>query len=383
MIAPLFVLLAAAAPPQEAPPAAEWPTLNRPEVAVNEDLLTRRRIERQLKKAGEEQAVSTREEKLRLQVEIVQTAVEELVLRQAGEDLGQPKEAVDRFLDNVWEEQMERSGGLHEFSLKLAADDESSIEQREELEGDVYRWTYTRVITGNEPGKDGRLIADRFVRPGERRRLYDSMERTGLGLGMIGGKPPTFVLQQLLLVVEEGGPSVADLRRQADELRQRAVAGEDFHTLVNTYGAQKGPNSISSDVTADTLARHGPELAAFGEKAVVGAISPVGPVRDPLRGRIQGWRILRVLESRPKEVPAFDDLDVQRRLELVAQRQLDDRRRSTALEDLLRSAYVWSPDLERAKAEREAAERAQAAEEAAEKAAEEAVEPEAEKPSEP
>lgn len=350
----LALLLALPRAGQEVP-SGGWRTLNRPEVAVNEDLLTTRRIDRQLARARQMQPVSTPEEELRLKAEIVRGAVEELALRQAGEDLGQPKEAVERVLDNVWKNQIERSGGIHQYSLKLAEEEEGSLEKRQELQGELYTWTYTRMITGQEPGKGGRVIADRYVRPGERRRLYDGMARSGQGLGQIGGRSSTFVLQQLLLLRGRDGDLVA-LRRQAEELRKRSLEGEDFYALVNAHGAQKGAESLTGEVSADALARLGPELAEFAQSAKVGDISPVNPVRNFARGRIEGWRVVRVLEARPGTVPAFDDLEVQRRLELVHQRRLDEFRRAQALERLLGSAFVWSPALERA--EREAAERA-------------------------
>ena len=351
----LTLLLQLAPTGQEGAAASGWRTLNRPEVTVNEDILTTRRIDRQLARARQVQPVSTPDEELRLKADIVRGAVEELALRQAGEDLGQPKEAVERVLDNVWNNQIERSGSIHKFSMKLESEEEDSIQKRSDLEAELYTWTYTRVITGHEPGKDGRLIADRYVRPGERRRLFDGMARTGQALGQIGGRPASFVLQQLVLERTRDSDPVA-LRTLAEELRQRALAGEDFHALVNAHGARKGAESLSGDISADTLARLGPELAEFAQTAKVGDISPVSPVRDFARGRVEGWRVVRVLEARPGEVPSFDDLEVQRRIELVAQRRLDELRRAEALQRLLRSAYVWSPALERAeRAEREAA----------------------------
>jgi hypothetical protein len=351
-----FLPLVLALAPQggEAPPAR---SVNRVELIVNTDLITRRQLVRQLTKAREQRPVTTNEEALRLQVEIVQGAMESLLLRQAGEDLGQPKEAVERVLENVWKNQIERSGGLQEFSLESDGQDQSTLERREKLESDIYTWTYTRVVTGNEPGRDGRVIADRYIRPGTRRRLYDYMGRTSDGLGRIGGRPMTIVMQELVLLLEPGGEQgerrerIQKLHAEANALRERALAGEDFNALVNEFGALKGSGSLHPDLPLDRLRRSFPALADFALGASVGDISPVLAVRDTERGPLQGWRVVRILESRPAEPPPFDDLVVQRILERVAEDQLDARRRDDALPELLRSAYVWSPDLERARAE--------------------------------
>lgn len=343
---PYATLLALLA--QDAPPADRGPqgrVLNRVEFVVNGEVVTRDQLQRAMRSAQERRPVTTPEERQALQHQIVMGRVQELLLVQAGEDMGGEAEAVERMVDDWWDHLIERAGGVREYSESLERNEQDSLRQRQQLTEELYLYSYQRVVTGQEPGPEGRPYVDRHLRPGTIRRVYDDMVRNGRALEEIGGQSRTFVFQLLVLGVDQED-ELEPKYRQAKDLHARAVGGEDFNALVDAYSDLSGNRSVETGMQMGKLDVLGDEVFRWARTAEAEAISPVHPVRDPQTLGIVGWRILRVMEVRPAVVPPFEALETQMRIEAMLARRRDERLTSLALQDLFEVAYIH-PDRER------------------------------------
>ncbi len=123
-------------------------------------------------------------------------------------------------------------------------------------------------------------------------------------------QPYTLVqLRQILVrVPDTANDEEADsLRRLASEIRQRAVAGEDFAELAGMYSQDPGGASRGGSLGWVARGRLVPELEAVVFHMAANSISE--PVKSPL-----GYHIVEVTG---REAPEFDEISEEYRLEVT------------------------------------------------------------------
>ncbi|MDP6410832.1 MAG: hypothetical protein QGI46_15770, partial [Planctomycetota bacterium] len=165
--------------PAEAPPPArgQWSLLNGVEVVVNGDVLTRRRLERILRREVRRYGITTRGEFEQLREMIYRNSVDNLLMRQGGADLDLDASAIDRLVARWWDSRTATAGGVQAMQETLEEQLLNAADQREIYSENVMRYRFENTVTGRDLGPRGRVIQDRFVRPGERQAAYRQMCR--------------------------------------------------------------------------------------------------------------------------------------------------------------------------------------------------------------
>lgn len=376
--------------------------LDRVEIVANTDCITLRALDRKVDADQRMTAVSLEEEYLMLRNTIALESVNDLLKRQAGEDLGYDKAMVQARVNDMWEEQVERDGGVTKSTRKLTENSETVLEKREELEGELYASSWTWSVLGREAGPGGRPMFDRFERPGQMRQRYTRMQLTGVGatdaLGSVGATPAVYEIQVMLLNPQQFG----GMQQAFDKARELGAAFQgdliDWDDALANFGS--ADDNIQKPTKEQLLQRFDPgngALVGFLDQAEVDGISPPMEFRLPMDSRGQrqlvGFAIYKLLGRTAARVPDFAQPGVQKQLRRFMQSQRDQQRYETGLQKLRERAYVWYPGIERERAEAEQAfqERKQevmeareenaAAQEAADDAEEQANQPE-EAPSE-
>jgi hypothetical protein len=347
-MAPLLLLLALAQDPAlQGPPApgarGEWRRLNGIYLIVNEEVVTRaqfyRSVRRNLTEATTEQDLQDLER--REQVGFVRNGL----MTQAGRDLGFDPERVRKLVEDDRKEMIERAGSVTAFSQQLAAGRATPEEFREFREDFYYGLLWRAAVSGESQGAGGRPYVDRFVRPG--RLLY---EYRLLPPDRI--LPDTVRIQEIVVGIgpKRGSQEAKDL---AEEIRNRALAGEDFGKLAQSYSDSnsriQGGRVSENPIRVEDASRIVPNLAEFFENGRAGDISEVQPMRNEATGELESFQILRLEDvDRPGEVP-LADVRVQEALRRRRTESLSALRINRALKDLFEGAYVWpapetSPD---------------------------------------
>lgn len=294
--------------------------------------------------------------------QILNDQVLRLLKTQAGQDMGYDPELVADLLEGRMDWIVDKQGG----AVKASAWLKDAVGMRPDQLEDYYRrelyaQSYEGSLTGTQPGVDGRVSVDRYIRPGQKHAAYqliatstDPAERQ-----KIGAVPERVVLQELILPLDAHGGQRATIEL-ATALRDAALGGEDFGQLVLLHGAAKENRGLTAELPVPSLAqvsasRHGTdELARFAADAEVGAIS------TPLVGRAlnserQAVFIYRLDQRLPAEPPRpYVSLETQRALTADLEKALDHLRLAVGIERLRETTYVWLPDLDRGRPAAEA-----------------------------
>jgi len=313
--------------------------MNGVEVVVNEDVIALERMNRLLRREMRARGITTEGERDQLKSAIYLEFVRDLVTRQGGEDLGLDRKMVDRIVADWWKRRTEQEGGIRDMNEWLKERGVTATEQREEYADLVYRQQWQRVITGEDAGPGGRPVVDAYVRPSERLRRYESICRGARHLDEIGGEAPRYVLQELLIPTSNGAAVEAARATIEDLVRQVREEGEDFPTLVAEFGQRAGEGLSGRIPITEVDRRYGRELALFVERAAQGDLSPVLPIQR--EGQVAAWRVVRVNEIVPAQVPGFADPEVQERVWKLERRLRQQRLLDQALTERLRASYVW------------------------------------------
>ncbi len=381
--------------------AEGYQLLDRVEIVANTDSVTRLRLQRIIKRNLALAEVTTEEEFQVVQTQTIRQQVQHLLMRQAGEDLGFDPEVVQHRARELYRDRVDRTGGVSDMLAQLRAEDSTQVEEQEEIEGELYTSTWRRAVLGQDAGPGGRPAADRFVRPGTKRRVWERMRKTGDKIELlreVGAQPASYELQILLLAGQMFAGGVREARDKALEFHQALEEGVIDWEQAIAEGALRnrgltGP--LDREMIARGLDPGDGSLLQFvleGDTEALSAVLPY-PLANPATGeiQIQGFAIYRLLGSQPAQVPGFTEPGVQKELTANLQWARDNERFMIALNELEASAYVWYPGIEE---EREA-QKAQIAEqerailetreenaerEKARKAAEEEKEPPAEEP---
>ena len=332
--------LQGAGPASPAPARGQWSPLNGVEVVVNGDVITRRRLERVLAREVRRYGVTTRREFEQLQAAIYRNSVDSLLMRQGGEDLGIAKKDIDRLVGNWWDWRTATAGGVKAMQESLEMQEITAADQREIYGEDLLRRSFENTVTGRDRGPNGRVIQDRFVRPGERQGAYRRVCRDRWNLDTIGGRAPRMVLQELLIPVRASDPPEIARELLADLLAQ-VEEGEDFAVLVEEFGERADDGLTEPLALRDVERLFGGQLAGSLREAAVGTVTPPQPI---MSGEdVLAWRAIQLREVHAAEPPVFADGEVQAAVERNLLDRRDDIHRKRALDERLATSYVWIP----------------------------------------
>lgn len=343
-------LLAALAAPQAAqefgPPAtvrAEEPPpgvelYDSVQLLVNNDCITHSDLLRMTWQMGQSRKGSADMQELFR--ESITTLTRDLLLEQAGRDLGYEPEIIDATVRREMQAQRERVGSASALAEALDASRMDSSMLRDQNEGMVYRVLYRRAITGAGAGPGGRAYVDRYVRPG---KMHLEFRRQGSRLDL-----PAIVHLQEIIIAPEVGEDLGGARQRAFLVRSRAQRGEDFAALGREFGVPTKPvgNTRVHDVNLDPIAE--PQLASRPEVLEFVRGAQAGDVSEPLpatmaSGQIGGWRLLRLVERVEGVAQRFEDREFQESLRQKLVEAREEYEVERALRRLMGAAYIWPP----------------------------------------
>jgi hypothetical protein len=342
MIAALLLcLLQEPQPPEstETPPAEDGAPdepgrkrVNRLVLIVNDECLTDADV---LREIWQRRELIEPEEQERAINEIIGGQVNGLLKSQGGRDLGFDPAFVQRYVREDLERQEERAGSAGLLGDQLSRWGLDSGEFHESREAGIHAHLWEGSVTGRLPGPGGRQHVDRYVRPG--RLHFEHARNQDLGL------PVTVVLQELVVDAQRVG-DLRDAERQAVDLRERILLGEDFgEVAVEAEAAPEDTRGMLPPLPQERLLSV-EGVAPFLESAAPGDLSEVMPVRDPQSGVLRGYRLLKLISRDRPEPPSFLDGDFQRHLTERIQEERDLAREDEALAKLRDAAYVWPPE---------------------------------------
>ncbi len=333
-LAAAWLATAASAAPQALPPLgdeAEWQLVDRIALTVNEEARTEGYLMAGILRGAE--PVTTPEEIEGRYQEVLTAEVKDMLVVQAGKDLGFDPQLLERQVDIVLEQHRERLGrdGVSRY-LRLRSF--SSADYREEARREVYATAWERFVVGREPGPSGRFSRDKFVRPGQ---LWFAYEQNRSALS----EPTTVQVQQLIVsAASVGGPEAAE-QLTVDLHRQITETGADFGELAEIYGqTEPGTRGVSRWLPLGELCERFPDLCeAFLDGAAVGDVSGVLPYRRD--GTPVGYIVLKLLGRKEGRKTPFTDPEQQVQLEDLIVEQRDRYRTDLGLTELLEASYVW------------------------------------------
>lgn len=326
------------APGQESDRDREPPValVNRLELIVNDDCLTRRDVEIELMRAymREAERPKTEEARAELANEIVGRSVDDLLRTQGGKDMGFDNAQVQRIVSDFIDRREEAAGSIGTLGDELSKYEMDSGAYHQDTESYVYSSLWVRSVQGRDAGPGGRNYVDRYVRPG---RLLFEYE---LNKGRLA-REATVRLQEIAVDAALIGDT-REARELADRLHRLILAGEDFGEVgVNSGLVAKETRGVLEPIEERAL-MNVPGLDSFLPGARPGDVSPVLPVRTR-DGVLRGFRIVKLLERDRPEAPPFQDQGFQKELTERIQEIRDQVRERGALDELMEAAYVWPP----------------------------------------
>jgi hypothetical protein len=317
-----------------------WRELDRVVMVVNQDIITSSRLSLSLAQLMRTRKLSSDTERRAAEMQILGERVRERLAVQAGANLGIDEKLIERRVQENLDRLRERENGTVGLARFLQSRDVSAQEAPRLLKEDIYSQIWHDGVTGEGPGALGRVVADRYVRPGALPMFYRMALERPADLEAIGGSVARVKFQQIVLdVAQSGGEEPA--RALAAALKARVEAGEDMGSLARNYGTAREGDGVSEAEQA-RLRELFPEIEAFTSKAAAGQVSD--PIASSLRGKPL-LRVVRLLERTEARVPDLTDATVQEKLRKRALERLDQSRLEQAYAGLLRSSYVWPPEL--------------------------------------
>jgi hypothetical protein len=344
-------------------PLERWFNLDGVAIVVNSDPITQRALERYLQKRAAERKITTEAERQYLIFDAQMKQVEALLMRQAGEDLGFQKEAVEAHIASQIDDKKQEAGGIHELSQRLRQDATTQKKISEDLETELYENSFKRRVLG-VGGPQERSSEDRYIRPGVLARQYRHIRRTGLDirpLVSVGASPALYELQVLLLAPESYG-SLQAAQQAAQQAHAALVAGTaDWDDLIDTIGVHADRGLVGALPIEDLRFGLDPgdnSLVQFVMEGRQDVYSPVLPFPQPNTAtgerRVAAFAIYRLVGRQPAKLPDFGAVGVQKILGRSLEIQADAARLDAALAELMRSAYIWYQGIEEEQAAQEA-----------------------------
>jgi len=324
-----------------APAAARpWRTVDRIEMVVNQDIITASRLDRDLKQFMRSQKLTTDTEIRAAKTQILTDRVKERLRVQAGANLGVDEKLIDARVADSLERMRERENGVVGLAKFLGSREISGADVKPLLRDDIYEQIWQDGQTGEAPGPLGRVTADRYIRPGLLRLLFDASIERPADMLALGGSVGRVRFQQVILDTRAAG-GLEPTRELARAIAARIEAGEDMAEIARANGA--GPNADGvTDVEEAGLRELFPEISAFTTQAAPNQISP--PIESVSRDTTF-VRIVRLLDRTPAVVPDFATSAVQETLRKGAEKRSEVHRLESAYGPMLRASYVWPEEL--------------------------------------
>lgn len=321
--------------PTEAPAAELFDSV---QLLVNSDCITHSDLLRELWNSGQAREEGADVQKLFR--ESVALLTRQLLLQQAGKDLGFDPEMISSFVRREKANRRERLGSATALAEMLDARRMDSGMLTEDIEGSVYRTLYERAVTGEGSGPGGRNYVDRWVRPG---RMGLEFRRQGSRLDL----PPVVHLQEII-VAPGTGEDLGEARQRAFLVRSRAERGEDFAALNREFGVatKRVGNEFVHETDLEPIEE--PRLATRPEVLEFVRAAQPGDISEPLPatvagGQIGGWRLLRLVERVEGVAQRFEDREFQSNLREKLIEAREEYEIERALRRLMFAAYVWPP----------------------------------------
>lgn len=288
-------------------------------VQAGEALVTFSELERAIKRARELQPPADREEEERQRRDVLLWLWTSRLEEQAGADLGLDSAQIERISRANLDAERDKSG-LEAYLAELRSQGKDALAEEKEQRLELQRYLWELDALG-KPFAAKRATRDLEIRPGELRAIYEeNKERLA----------PVTVQLRLLIVSSEapGGPEAA--RASCEEARRLVEGGEDLALLVEERGAVLRDTRGLLDFAPPRGLRD-PALAAFAEKAEIGALSAVTPYINPETGRPDpelGYQLAELHDRRVPPIPEFSSTEVQ----LLLREQFTLQRRKLILE---------------------------------------------------
>lgn len=318
--------------PQSAPTERRLP-FDGVALTVNQSVLTRRGLGRDMLRWRRDNPDAGEAQVRAAEAELLRARVNELVRVQAGEDMGLPEEAVQVRVRDAMDRIQKRQNGWVGMSRFLQSRDMTTAEIKVALRGQMLGELWEDSVTGKGPAQGQRVVADRHVRPGRLKLLYDRALETEEGLALLGGAPERIKLQQIVLDPARAG-GVEAARKLGEELAAKIASGADFGALVAEHSATPSNQGVGEYETA-RLSRVEPTLAPFVAAAKPGETS--APIAGP-RGVV---RIVKLLERFERRAPVFEALQTQATLRAREEERLDGQRLASAYKTRMEGSWIW------------------------------------------
>jgi hypothetical protein len=360
----------------------QWLPLDQVAIVVNGDIVTQRKIHRKVGEALSTVSASTESELRQVVAKTQREEIKSLLMRQAGEDMGLPPEAVAAHVAGILRDQTDEAGGSFAMSERLREDSTTALELKEDRAAEVYSDSFRRAVAGLG-GNQERSSEDRFVRPGQLVQRFRRMQRTGQDihfLRTVGAVPATYDMQILLISPRDGNTTMEQIRDRTTRIRAALEAGQvQWTDMLDEHGVFENSGLMGPQPIHILEAYHDPgdgQLLQFAMEGAPESLSPVMPFPQINQATGQrtlgGFAIYKLLDRSAAKVPGFREKDVQFNLRRWIQREGDDARLDDAVTELGRTAYVWSPshDAQMAAQQEAKAEREQKIQEARKKNAE-------------
>lgn len=305
------------------------------------------------------QRSTTALEQNEVQFDALSTRLEELIMVQAGSNLGFDQALVSQLTDHEFKQQVERAGGSRAMSQSLAQSSISPDRYRQQIRDRLLMESWRRSQLGRAQGPTGRISVDRYIRPGLMRMYYDSFIDSPVraereAIGQLEAK----VRVQVLQVNVVAGASKEQTLAKIEALVDAFEAGDaTFELLIGQYGDRTAGNQRGTETPVSIISRLG-ELRHGGlDLARLASEGAVGDITQPLwletrspdgLPQTQAWCVYRLAEQISAVPPQpFESPGLQPQLKTYLLKVLDKQRESMAFRKALGDTHVW-PDQYRA-----------------------------------
>jgi hypothetical protein len=333
--------------PAEAPAATpepeDWHELDEPVHIVNEDMLTWRKLQREMWRRNHVRPFHTQADAQESEKELRVESVKSALQVQAGQDMGLDPAQVDRQVKDWIARMMEKKGPV-EFAEALKEEGLTLYEFQDQQKDRLLAMFWDNYITGNGSVGAARQSRDCYVRPGSLQYAFHECIKHQELLPVIGGHAQSVVLQLLMIDPQANGGADAS-RALAEDLRQRILDGEDMGALVERYDAtevSRQRRGLTEPLREAGLMQARPDVGAFVAGAKPGDVSPV--LEYTSKGHTY-LRIVRLVDRNAAVVPDLGSTEVQKKLDKRVKEDLANWRREEAFKVLYRSSYVWPNEL--------------------------------------
>ena len=347
LLSAVLSTLAALQTPGEAPsaPTPKWIEIDRVVAIVNQDVVTLRQLQRELRAWQARNQASDESQRQRAQSEILTARVKQLLGKQAGQDMGADEKLVERNVKDRFEMLVSNFNGTVGMSKVLQNQDLTADEWKKGLREQLYGSLWQDTVTGESPGLSERSARDRYVRPGQLRFRYVRALREPQTLNDLGGALETVTLQKLTLDVKANGGQDATmaLARQCKQSIEDGSA--DMSELVRKYGKDKLNDGVDLPLPVSGLREILPAMARFVDARPADTSRWPTYVSQPfVFGQYEAVQIVRIQEFTPARLPDLGDSVTQRAVTRLVRDDLDDYRLEHAFARLYDAAYVWPPE---------------------------------------